>query len=54
MKDDLRTAVAKRMLRDELAKVPHRFNDAWAEEASAWLANADSAIQAIADWKAVR
>lgn len=46
---DLRTTVARRMLADELAKVPHRFDDAWAEEAEAWLRNADSAVAVIAD-----
>uniref|UniRef100_UPI0035CB0BD3 hypothetical protein n=1 Tax=uncultured Sphingomonas sp. TaxID=158754 RepID=UPI0035CB0BD3 len=49
LKDDLRTIVARQMLRDELQKVPHRFDDAWAEEAEAWLGNADSAIAALLD-----
>ena len=45
----LREVVARRMLADELAKVPHRFDDAWGEEAEAWLRNADSALAAVAD-----
>lgn len=49
MRADLRIKVAKAMLRDELKKTPRRFDDVWADEAEAWLANADSALATVAE-----
>lgn len=46
---DLRTTVAARMLRDELEGTARDFDAVWQDEAEAWLANADSALAAVAE-----